>query len=260
MAIVRKKREDIEKMRVSGRVVRRVLTECGQMCKPGVTTREIDEAALAIITEAKATGLFKGYPCSSPKGPPFPSNICISVNEVVVHGIGDDRVIQEGDAVGLDCGVRINGWCGDSATTVMVGKVSDEVRHLCETTQEILDLAIANIRPGRHWSTIARLMQKKAEDAGLGVVRDFVGHGIGQDMHEQPQIPNYVSPELRRQDIVLAEGMVLAIEPMCNLGTDQVHVLDDYWTVVTDDGKASAHYEHTVAVTADGAEVLTDGN
>ena len=260
MAIVRKSREDMKKMRAAGRVVRKVLTECGQMCRPGVTTREIDEAAQAIITQAGAEGLFKGYPCSNPKGPAFPGNICISVNEVVVHGIGDDRVIQEGDAVGLDCGVRVAGWCGDSATTIMVGQVSDEVRHLCETTKAILDLAIEHIQPGRHWSTIARLMQKRAEDAGLGVVKDFVGHGIGQNMHEQPQIPNYVSPELRRHDIVLAEGMGLAIEPMCNLGTDRVHVLDDDWTVVTDDGKASAHYEHTVAVTADGAEILTDGN
>jgi methionyl aminopeptidase len=169
-------------------------------------------------------------------------------------------VIQEGDIVGVDCGVEVDGWCGDSAATFMVGKVEPEVRKLCEVTQHVLEIAIANIRPGRDWSQVARLMQNYAEQQGLGVVREYVGHGIGRRMHEDPKVPNFVSRDLLRNDIVLREGMALAIEPMCNLGTRDVQVLADGWTVVTADRKPSAHFEHTVAVTADGADVLTDGH
>jgi methionyl aminopeptidase len=168
-------------------------------------------------------------------------------------------VIKDGDIVGIDCGVEFEGWCGDSATTVLVGDVQPETRRLCEVTRHVLDLAIANIKPGRTWSQVARLMQNYAESAGLSVVRDFVGHGIGRKMHEDPKIPNYWSKELTRNDIVLREGLVLAVEPMCNLGSAEVITLADGWTVITADRKPSAHYEHTVAVTADGAEVLTDG-
>ena len=257
--MTRKRPEDLEKMRAAGRVVRQVLDAVGQMCQPGVTLRELDEAARRIIAESGGKGLFKGYPASSPGVPPFPGYICASVNEVVVHGIPDDRVIQEGDIVGVDCGVQLDGWCGDSAYTFMVGEVTPEVRRLCQVTQEVLQVAIDNIQPGRNWSTVARLMEKKALDAGYGVVEDFVGHGIGRSMHEAPQVPNYVSRDLVRNDIMLTEGMVLAIEPMCNLGSREVRTTGDGWTVVTVDGKAAAHYEHTVAVTANGADVLTDG-
>lgn len=258
MAVIKKKKADIEKMRVAGRVVRKVLDRCQEMCKPGVTTRQIDEEAYRVFTAAGARGLFKNYPTYRP-GEGFPSNLCISVNEEVVHGIASDRVIREGDIVGIDCGVQVDGWCGDAATTVMVGQVRPEVRHLCETTQRVLQIAIENVRPGRKWSQIARLMQGYAEQAGLSVVRDFVGHGIGQSMHEDPKVPNYVGRDLLRSDITLSEGMVLAIEPMCNLGVKDVITLADNWTVVTADRQPSAHYEHTVAVTADGADVLTDG-
>ena len=255
MGIVLKTPEQIEKMRAAGRIVRRVHDRCRELCVPGVTTREIDEAALEVIEDAGAKGLFKGYP-----GPtPFPSNLCISVNEVVVHGIADERVIRDGDIVGIDCGVKLNGWCGDAATTILVGDVAPEVRALCEATEHILQIAIANVRPGRKWSQVARLMEKYAHSKGYGVVENFVGHGIGSEMHEAPQVPNFVSPSLLRRDIELREGLVLAIEPMCNLGTKEVVVLDDGWTVVTADGKAAAHYEHTVAVTKDGADVLTEG-
>jgi methionyl aminopeptidase len=258
MAIVKKKKADIEKMRVAGRVVRQVLNRCHEMCKPGVTTRQIDEEAYRVFTAAGARGLFKNYPTYKP-GEGFPANLCISVNEEVVHGIASDRVVRDGDIVGVDCGVQVDGWCGDAATTVMVGNVKPEVRRLCEVTQRVLQIAIENIKPGRRWSQIARLMQGYAEQAGLSVVRDFVGHGIGQQMHEDPKVPNYVGRDLLRSDITLSEGMVLAIEPMCNLGVKDVITLSDGWTVITADRQPSAHYEHTVAVTADGADVLTDG-
>ncbi|MBI1337146.1 MAG: type I methionyl aminopeptidase [Phycisphaera sp.] len=255
MAIKLKSKEQIEKMRLAGRVVHQVLDHCGKMLRPGVTTKEIDDEALRVMTHAGAKGLFKGYPGKVP----FPSNLCISVNEVVVHGIADDRVVKDGDIVGIDCGVELDGWCGDSARTFLVGNVKPEVRRLCEVTKLVLEVAIENIRPGRKWSQVARLMQSYAESHALGVVRDFVGHGIGSKMHEDPKVPNFDSAELRRNDILLREGLVLAIEPMCNLGVKEVVTLDDGWTVVTADRLPSAHYEHTVAVTDTGADVLTNG-
>lgn len=258
MAIRLKSKAEIEKIRAAGRVVRKVLNRCQEICKPGVTTREIDEEAYRVYTAEGARGLFKNYPTYR-SGEGFPANLCISVNEEVVHGIASDRQIRDGDIVGVDCGVQLDGWCGDAATTIMVGNVRPEVKKLCEATQHVLGIAIENIRPGRRWSQIARLMQGYAEESGLSVVRDFVGHGIGQQMHEDPKVPNFVSRDLLRGDIVLREGVVLAIEPMCNLGEKEVLTLPDGWTVLTVDRKPSAHYEHTVAVTADGADVLTDG-
>ena len=258
MAITLKSREQIERMRAAGRIVHRVLERCRELCKPGVTTAEIDEAALKLITDVGARGLFKNYPTYKP-GEGFPSNLCISVNEVVVHGIANGRVIQDGDIVSIDCGVELDGWCGDAATTILVGNVAPEVRTLCEDTQHVLELAMDNIRPGRRWSQVARLMQNYAEKKGYGVVRDFVGHGIGRTMHEDPKVPNFVNRDLLKNDIVLREGMVLAVEPMCNMGKKDVKTLADKWTVVTIDGKPSAHYEHTIAVTDNGAEPLTDG-
>jgi len=245
-------------MRVAGRIVRKVLDHCREICKPGITTREIDEQGREVFESLGARGLFKNYPTYR-SGEGFPANLCISVNEEVVHGIAGSRVVKEGDIVGVDCGVEFDGWCGDSATTIMVGEVRPEVRRLCEVTEHVLALAIENIRPGRKWSQVARLMQGYAENAGMGVVRDFVGHGIGKKMHEDPKVPNFVSRELLRHDIDLSEGMTLAIEPMCNLGVAEVITLSDGWTVVTADHKPSAHFEHTVAVTANGADVLTDG-
>lgn len=258
MAIKLKTKDQIEHMRRAGRVVHAVLERCREICKPGVTTREIDEEAARVIEQHDAKGLFKGYIVSN-SVPPFPSNLCISVNEVVVHGIADDRQIEDGDVVGVDCGVELDGWCGDSATTIEVGNVAEDTRKLCEVTRHVLQIAIENVRPGRKWSQVARLMQNYAESHGYGVVREFVGHGIGSTMHEEPKVPNFVNRDLLRNDIELREGMVLAIEPMCNLGTRQVKTLADKWTVVTCDGKPAAHYEHTVAITREGADVLTDG-
>jgi len=258
MAIRLRTPQDIHKMRAAGRVVHRVLERCREMCRPGVTTREIDEEAYRLFTGMGARGLFKNYPTYRP-GEGFPANLCISINEEVVHGIAGDRVVKDGDIVGIDCGVSLDGWCADAAATVMVGNVRADVRRLCEVTRHVLELAIQNIRPGRRWSQIARLMQSYAEQAGMSVVRDFVGHGIGQQMHEDPKVPNFVSRDLLRNDILLREGVVLAIEPMCNLGSHEVITLPDGWTVLTADRQPSAHYEHTVAVAAGGAEVLTDG-
>jgi len=258
MGIRLKTQEEIEKMRTAGRVVHQVLEQCRSMCKPGVTPSQIDEAAQHKIEAEGGRGLFKNYPTYR-TGEGFPANLYISLNECVVHGIADDTPIRDGDIVGIDCGVEVNGWCGDSATTVLVGNVRAATRKLCTVTEHVLQLAVENIKPGRLWTQIARLMQAYAENAGMSVVRDFVGHGIGQAMHEDPKIPNYVGREILNHDITLREGMVLAVEPMCNLGCKEVVTLDDGWTVKTADGKPSAHYEHTIAVTATGADVLTDG-
>jgi methionyl aminopeptidase len=225
---------------------------------PGQTTREIDLRAAERIASHGAEGLFKGY--RQPGTDPFPANLCLSVNEVVVHGIGNDRPLREGDIVGADCGVRLKGWCGDAATTVMVGRVAPRVGRLCEVTRHLLDIAAANMKPGRRWSHIARLMQRYAESSGLSVVRKFVGHGVGVDLHEDPQVPNYVDDQTLKADFELVEGMVLAVEPMCNLGVADTTVDPaDGWTVRTADGEPSAHYEHTIAITATGADILTDG-
>jgi len=259
MAIRLKSRDEIDAMRRAGRIVKRVHDRIRELCQPGVTTQRLDEEAYRVITDAGATGLFKNYPTYRP-GEGFPANLCISVNEEVVHGIAGEREIRDGDIVGIDCGVKIGGWCGDAATTILVGDVPAETRKLCEATEHVLQLAVENIKPGRKWSQVARLMQKYAESRGLSVVREFVGHGIGQQMHEDPKVPNFVSKELVKNDIELRPGLVIAVEPMCNLGGREVLTLDDGWTVVTADRQPSAHYEHTIAVTDSGAAVLTNGN
>ncbi|MEM9753900.1 MAG: type I methionyl aminopeptidase [Planctomycetota bacterium] len=259
MAIQIKTREQIDKMRAAGRIVHEVHQLCREMANPGTTTKEIDDAAADLIEKRGGVGLFKNYPTYEP-GTGFPANLCISVNDVVVHGIASDYVIQDGDVLGVDCGVQLDGWCGDAANTILVGNVDPNARKLCEDTQHVLQIAIENINPGRKWSQVARLMQNYAEAKGYGVVRDFVGHGIGDTMHQDPKVPNFVNRDLLKNDIHLREGMTLAVEPMCNLGTREVRTLSDGWTVVTLDGKPSAHYEHTLAVTADGCEILTDGN
>ncbi len=258
MAISLKTPEEIELMRRAGRVVHEALRRCTAKCRPGVTTREIDAEAENVLAESGAVGLFKWYPTYR-EGEGFPACTCISVNDEVVHGIPGERPLAEGDIVSIDFGCRIDGWCGDSATTVMVGEVKPSIRRLCEVTEHVLRIATENIRPGRTWSQVARLMESYAVKAKLGVVRDFVGHGIGRTMHEDPKLPNFVSRELLRNDIELRPGLVMAVEPMCCLGAERVKVLDDQWTVVTGDGQPAAHYEHTLAVTGDGCEVLTDG-
>ena len=244
-------------MRQAGAVVADALSKLQKIATPGVTTAYLDEVALRVTAEAGAEALFQGV--RSPQArKPFPGAICASINEQVVHGIPSDRaILREGDILSIDFGVRLNGYCGDAAVTTPIGRISEENRRLVETTREVLDIAIAGARPGIRWSQIAGRMQRHAESAGFSVVRDFVGHGIGVRMHEDPKVPNFVSDELLADDILLAEGMVLAVEPMINAGGYAVRTLSNGWTVVTKDGKTSAHFEHTIAVMKSGCEVLT---
>lgn len=255
--IVLKSAREIELMRRSGRLVCEVLSELEGLTEPGVTTAELNEIAERRIAQAGATALFKGVVNPQARFP-FPAALCTSVNEEVVHGIPGDRVLAEGDIVSVDCGVRLNGYCGDSARTFPVGRISPEVSRLLEVTKGALELAVREIRPQVKWSEIARQMQRLVEDSGMSVVRDFVGHGIGQEMHEDPKVPNYVDRQQLRNDFRLERSMTLAIEPMVNLGSHEVHYrTPDRWAVVTRDGKYAAHFEHTVVVGERGAEVLT---
>ncbi len=260
MAISLKSGEQIEQMRTSGRWVYEALRRCREACVPGVSTAQINAEAENIVDECGGDPLFKNYPGSTARAKPFPASTCISVNEEIVHGIPGKRTLNDGDIVSIDFGVKIDGWCGDSATTVMVGAVPKEVRRLCEVTQHVLDIAIQSIKPGVKWSQIARNMENYARRAKLGIVKEFVGHGIGQTLHEEPKVPNFVSRDLLKNDIELRPGLVIAVEPMCCLGGDSVKVLADHWTVATADGRPAAHYEHTLAVTDSGCDVLTDGN
>lgn len=256
MTIRLKTPEQIERIRLAGRIVRLVLDRIGEIIAPGITTEELNAEAERLCRDNGAQCLFKGVPGRGRAGP-FPGSICASLNEQVVHGIPSARRINDGDIVSVDFGVKLDGWCGDAAETFVVGCVSDEVRRLVDVTRNSLAIATGMCRPGQTWSGIASAMQTYVEGEGFSVVREFVGHGIGREMHEEPQVPNFVSPELRRRDIVLAEGTVLAVEPMVNLGAASVELCADGWTVVTSDGRPSAHFEDTLAVTADGVAVLT---
>ncbi|HVX87060.1 MAG TPA: type I methionyl aminopeptidase [Phycisphaerae bacterium] len=259
MKITLKSKRDLELMRAAGRVVYRALTRAKEMAAPGMTTLELDRIVYDTYTSAGGQGLFKWYPTYEP-GKGFPGNTCISVNDEVVHGIPSERVLKDGDIVSVDCGIRLGGFCGDSAVTLLIGNVSPEARRLCQVTQETLAIAVKEIRPGRRWSDVASKMQEHVESNGMSCVREFVGHGIGARMHEDPKVPNFVSGDfLKRGDFYLQPGMTLAVEPMVILGSADVVVLDDRWTVVTKDSTPAAHYEHTIAVTATGSDVLTDG-
>ena len=245
--IIGKSKKELEKMRAAGRHAGLVLQELKTLAVPGTPTIEIDRAAEKMIRDAGGLPTFKGY-----HG--FPYSICASVNEQVVHGFPSDYVLQDGDIFSIDCGVTLEGFVGDTATTVPVGKVSDDWLALVRVTEECLELAIEECRPGRHLGDIGAAVQEHAEAHGYGVVRDYVGHGIGRRMHEDPQIPNYGK---RGQGPKIKSGYVFAVEPMINLGTHHTKVLADGWTVVTLDGKPSAHAEHTIAITESGPEVLT---
>ena len=206
---------------------------------------------------ARLEALFKGV--ESPyANKPFPGVICASVNEQVVHGIPAKRFkVREGDILSVDFGAKLEGYCGDAAVTIGVGQISQERQQLIDVTRHLLDIAIDRSAPGIKWSEIAGQMESCAKSAGFSVVTDFVGHGIGTEMHEEPKVPNFVSDELLKKDIVLKEGMVLAVEPMVNMGSGAVKVARDGWTVVTKDGKCSAHFEHTIVIVKGGCEVLT---
>ena len=257
MAITLRSRREIELIRKAGAVVADVLLKLQEVAEPGVTTAWLDSVASQITTEAGAVALFKGV--RSPYARvPFPACVCASINEQVVHGIPSETVmLKDGDILSIDFGARLDGYCGDAAVTVAVGQISEDKRKLIDVTKHVLDIAIARAKPGVKWSRIAAEMQDYAESAGFSVVKDFVGHGIGGKMHEEPRVPNFVSDELLRCDIILTEGMVLAVEPMINAGTSDVRTLKDGWVVVTKDGKCSAHFEHTIAIVKNGCEVLT---
>lgn len=235
-------------MRAAGRLVGQVLTALAAKVAPGVTTGQLDAIAEGLIVDAGATPAFKGY-----HG--YPATICASVNDEVIHGIpSGQRVLNAGDVISIDVGAKLNGYYGDSAVTLAVGPVSEAAATLLRVTEASLYKAIEVVKPGSRISDIGHAVQKHVEAHGFSVVREFVGHGIGQEMHEEPQVPNYGEPGRGPR---LAEGMVIAIEPMVNAGKPQVKVLSDGWTAVTRDHSLSAHFEHTVAVTADGPWILT---
>jgi methionyl aminopeptidase len=249
MPIMIKTPLEIEKMRRSGQVVREVLEHVRQFVKPGASTQDLENAAAGKIKELGAKPAFKGY-----RG--YPCVLCTSVNEEVVHGIPSaSRVLRDGDIVSIDTGVILDGYYGDSAITVAVGdKVAPRTKQLLEVTRQSLERGIEAIKPGATLGDVGAAVQEVVEAEGFSVVREFVGHGIGTRLHEDPQVPNYGR---RGQGQKLREGMVIAIEPMVNAGKPDVQVLSDGWTAVTQDGSLSAHFEHTVAVTAEGATILT---
>ncbi len=257
MAITLRSRREIELIREASLIVADVLSKLKEIAEPGITTSQLDSVAAEMTADAGAEALFKGV--RSPLArKAFPACICASVNEQVVHGIpSDEDVLHEGDILSIDFGVRLNGYCGDAAFTMGIGEISAQNQRLLEVTKGLLDIAISGSSPSVKWSQIAGRMQKHAESAGFSVVRDFVGHGIGKKMHEEPRVPNFVSEDLLNDDIFLAEGMILAVEPMINSGTCEVRTLRNGWTVVTRDGKCSAHFEHTIAIVDGGCEVLT---
>ncbi len=254
--IVRKSPSELEKMRESGRLVARVLAEMRSMVAPGVSTMDLEVVADKMISDAGAKAAFKGYYAPS-AGTRFPAVLCTSVNEEVIHGIpSKKRILKEGDIVKVDCGVLLNGYYGDSATSIAVGKIALATERLMKVTQESLALAIDQMVSGRRLFDVCGAVQKHVESNGYSVVREFVGHGIGKKLHEEPQVPNYVDSNVRNPR--LREGMVLAIEPMVAAGKPATHVLSDRWTAVTSDGSNAAHFEHCVAITNNGPWILTE--
>jgi methionyl aminopeptidase len=245
--IVCRSQAEIEKLRRVNQVVARILAELRRMVAPGVTTQDLDALAEKRVREAGAVPAFKGY-----HG--YPATVCASVNDQVVHGIPSTKPLAEGDIVSIDMGAKLDGFFGDCAVTVAVGRVAAEAAALLQATEEALSRGIEAVKPGARVSDIGAAVQRHVEARGFSVVREFVGHGIGTSLHEEPQIANY-GPGGRGPR--LAEGMVLAIEPMVNVGQPAVKVLSDGWTAVTRDGSLSAHFEHTVVVTGEGAEILT---
>ena len=245
--IMRKGPEELDKMRRAGRVVGETLEILKGAVRPGVTTIELDEIAEREIRARGAIPSFKGY-----RG--FPATLCTSINNEIVHGIPAKRALKEGDLIKLDCGAIVEGYHGDSAVTLPVGEVSEDALKLIETTDRSLQAGIAEAKPGNRIHDIGAAVQTTAEGAGFSVVREYVGHGVGRALHEDPPVPNYGKPGT---GLRLEPGLVIAIEPMVNVGTFETRLLPDGWTVVTADGALSAHFEHTIAITERGPEVLT---
>jgi len=234
----------------AGKIAATALAWAGRQAVPGATTAELDAGVEAIIRDAGGTPEFKGY-----HG--FPASICASINDEIVHGIPGSRELREGDIISVDVGVRFKNFIGDTARTFAVGKVSDSAQRLMKATRDALEAAISAATTGGRLSDIARAVQTIAEDRGYGLVRDYAGHGVGTMMHEDPQVPNYVDDHLLRNDVVLEEGLVIAIEPMLCTGTGKTRVGSDRWTVYTADGGLSAHFEHSIAFTREGVRILT---
>lgn len=239
---------EVDILRKAGKILASIITEVKGSLTVGMTTKDIDQKTESIIKKHKVIAAFKGY-----RG--FPGSACVSVNEAVVHGIPDGRVVKDGDIVSVDIGIIYKDYYSDTAVTVPVGRVSDDVANLLKVAEASLYRGIEQARVNNHLSDISHAVQSYVEMHGYSVVRDFVGHGIGRQLHEDPEIPNYGKPG---NGPILEEGMVFAIEPMVNLGTQRTRILKDGWTVVTEDGKPSAHFEHCVVVTAKGPEILTN--
>lgn len=250
--IIAKSKKDLEKMRVVGELIADVREALRTMVAPGVTTLELNETAEKMMRDAGAVPTFIGY---APYGmKPFPFAICASVNEQIVHGFSNDRALKPGDILSVDMAATYDGFVGDTATTIAVGEIDDEIARLVKVTAECLDRGIEQCRPGNRVGDIGWAVQQHAEEHGFGIVRDYTGHGIGRRMHEAPQIPNYGRKGTKEK---IRPGFVFAIEPMLTLGSETTKTLEDGWTVVTEDGSFSAHSEHTVAITETGPEILT---
>lgn len=245
-------------MRRAGLVVWEAHQAAAPVVAPGATTGDIDRAIAEVFRKHGAEPLFLGYRFKGhDELKPFPAVTCVSVNDEIVHGIPSGRVLREGDVVSVDTGARLDGWCGDAAVSYAVGRVSEPIRELLLATEAVLQLSIRLLGECRWWSQVASEMQQYIEARGFGVVEDFVGHGIGRELHEDPEVPNYFADELREKDFEIRPGLVLAIEPMVNLGSAEVRCRSDRWTQVSADGSPSAHFEHTVAITREGPVVLT---
>lgn len=247
-----KTEDEIELLRQANLLIGRTLAELAKIIKPGVTTLELDKVAEEFIRDHGAIPTFKGFP--NPFGGPFPASICTSVNDVVVHGIPNNVPLKDGDIVSIDCGTKLNGFCGDSCYTFLVGEVSEDVKQLCKVTKEALYLGIEQAVAGHRLGDIGYAVENHCTSHSYGVVREFVGHGVGRDMHEDPQVPNYGK---RGTGTMLKNGLCIAIEPMITMGSRQVFMDPDRWTIRTRDGKPAAHYEHSLAVRQGRAEVLS---
>lgn len=250
MSVIYKSPREIEKMRAAGKVVAGALALAAGKIQPGLTTGQLDAEIETFILSRGGVPTFKGYRS-------FPASACISVNEEVVHGIPGRRELKEGDIITVDVGVTLDGYIGDSAWTYPVGRISSRAQRLLKATKDSLFMGIEQVKPGNRLSEVSRAVQTYAEANGYAIVRKYAGHGLGRELHEEPQVPNYVDRMTPGNDLVMKPGLVIAIEPMLNEGTYDVKTLSDHWTVVTRDGKLSAHFEHTVAVTEKGREILT---
>ena len=244
--------EEVELLREANLLIGRTLAELAKIIKPGVTTKQLDKVAEEFIRDNGAEPTFKGFP--NPYGGPFPASICTSVNEQVVHGIPNDVPLQDGDIVSIDCGTRLNGFCGDSCYTFPVGEISPEVKNLLKTTKEALYKGIEQAVVGHRLGDISYAVQQHCEAQGYGVVREFVGHGVGHEMHEDPQVPNYGR---RGNGMLLKSGLCIAIEPMITMGTKDIYMQEDRWGIVTRDKKPAAHYEHSLCVRKGKADILS---